>query len=82
MEFKTIETFDNAADLLREHYTGAVSEDVLFYLEHVDEYETLAFLVVNSETVVIFDTLSGYAYHQQPIAEFMQDAIEEAKEDL
>lgn len=82
MNFKTVETYANTADIIREYFPGDVSEEIIDYMEHINDFETFGFLVINGETVVMFDALNGYVYHTQPLDEFMREAIEEAKEDL
>lgn len=82
MNFKTVETYTNTADIIREYFPGDVSDEIIDYMEHVNDFETFGFLVINGETVVMFYTLSGYVYYTAPLDEFMQEAIEEAKEDF
>ena len=82
MEFKTIETYDNAADLIREHFQEDVSDEILFHLDHVNDFDAVNFLVINGSDVVIVDTINGCVYGHQPLDEFIQMAIEEAMEEI
>ena len=82
MNFKTVETFRTAADVLREYYTGTVSDEILFYLDRINDFYSFGFLVINSEIVIAFDTLSGDVYGRQDLPEFMQNAIKEATEEI
>lgn len=82
MNFKTVETFGTAADILREYYTGDVSDEILNYLDHINDFDSFGFLVINSEIVIAFDTLSGDVYGRMTLDEFMQLSITEALEEI
>lgn len=82
MDFKTIETYSDAADIIREYYTGDVSDEILDYLEHVNDFDAIGLLVVNGSDVIMFDTINGHVYGRMTLDEFMQLSIDTAKEEI
>lgn len=70
---KTIQTFNNAYDLLFEY----VSMSDLFsdYLKSASDYESIVFIVINHDTVITADAIDGTVYRIENIHSFYQSSI-------
>ena len=83
MGFHEISTFTNPAELIREYYFGdPISDDVMFELDHVNDFESFWFLVINGETVVTYDVLNGYVYDTSSIEDYIRQLIEYATQEF
>ena len=60
----------------------AIPEDVREALQHVDDFEPFAYILVNGDTVYTVDSFNGDVLQVETLEEFMQRTIEYITEDL
>lgn len=77
---KSVFTFTNPADLVREYHDGPLSDDIMFELDHVNDFESFGFLVIDNKTVITYDVLNGDVYSQTTVEEYVRQSIEYAEE--
>ena len=85
MNFKMIATYDDIGDLIESEcpeYVNNVEPDVMDYLHHINDFEPLSFMVLNGDLVLVYDNISGYVVGQQDIAEFIDQSVDYAREEL
>ena len=86
MKIKRIEIYNDIGDLFEEQLTleeiNNIDPEIMFYLHHINDFEPLSFMVVNNDTVITFDNISGDAFEQIPITDFINESIEYAAENI
>ncbi len=82
MEFKTINIYRSPADLIRDYGSETFSDEIMDYLDHVNDFEPLYFLVINGSDVVTVDEIGGDVISTDPLQDFIRQSVEYAKEEL
>ena len=85
MNFKMIATYDDIGDLIESEcpeYVNNVEPDVMDYLHHINDFEPVKFMVVNGCLVVSYDIISGDVISQEDIADFINQSVDYAREEV
>ena len=80
---KTIESvciYDNPGDIVRDYSDEKFSDEIMDYLDHINDFEPIRFLVLNNNTVISFDHLCNCTIGQDSMENFILECIENAKE--
>lgn len=78
---KAIEKFDNPYDLLFDHDFDVDSNpEFSDYLKFVNDYSCVVFYVINFETVLCADDITGDVFSVMTISEFYKANIKEFQE--
>ena len=76
--------YKSAWDLLRNETTIDPEKDYQDWLQHFDDYNPIAYYVVNEQVVITADDINGQVYQIQDIGEFLlslrQAYLEEEKQ--
>lgn len=73
-----MEIFENYADEKLESMT----EDEKEFLDHIDDFESFDYVVINDEIVVVFDVICGDVISAEYIDEFVKITMEYIAENL
>ena len=85
MDFKTIAIYNDIGDLVEQEcpdYVSNTEPDVMHFLHCMNDFEPLSFMVLNGDLVLVYDNISGYVVGQQDIAEFINQSVDYAREEL
>ena len=85
MNFKMIAIYDDIGELVESEcpdYVSNTEPEVMDYLHHINDFEPLSFMVLNGDLVLVYDNISGYVVGQQDIAEFIDQSVDYAREEL
>lgn len=78
--------YSSAWDVFDENTTRAqweaIPEDVREALHHVDDFEPYSYVLVNTDTVYVVDSINGDVLNTESLKEFMQHTIEYITEGL
>ena len=78
---KTIEKFDNPYDLLFDHDFDVDSNpDFSDYLKFINDFSPVVFYVINFDTVLCVDDITGDVFSVMTISEFYKANIKEFQE--
>ena len=83
--FKSIHVYDDAAALIhdfRPEIESCYEMAVFDGISHVNDFETMQFLVIDGSDGVIFDSLNGDVYDKMSIDSFIQETINYAIDEL
>lgn len=83
---KSLSPYDNSYKIVRDYEPeifNQLLEDVKTSLEHLEDFESVSFCVLNDDIVMVLDTLTGDLLGK-PMAldEFIRNVIETAKESV
>ena len=85
---KSICNYSSSYDLIRDYYgrdvfyDAALTDEQEEYLQYVDDYESVTFYVINDDTVLICDSISGDVIGDPVcLEEFKQNMFELAMEE-
>ena len=85
MTITSIQTFSSAFELISELQADAISgldDDLVFNLQHIDDYNGIVYGVINGDTVFALDDIFGTVYGEgESLDEFVKHTIEYARED-
>ena len=79
-----ISTYDDILKLIeyeRPEYLNGEDPEVIDFLRHIDDFEPVSFLVINDDSVVSYDRISGDVISQTEINEFIEQLIDYAREE-
>ena len=79
-----ISTYDNILKLIeyeRPEYLNSEDPEVIDFLRHINDFEPVSFLVINDDSIVSYDRISGDVISQTEINEFIEQLIDYAKEE-
>ena len=80
-DIKTIQAFDNPYDLLFEHDFDVDSNpDFSEYLKHAIEFDGFVCFVINFDTVLCVDDVTGDVLISMSITEFYKASVKEFQE--
>lgn len=81
---KNIMKFDSANEVIQEYrpeLVDTLDSEIFQILEHVNDFESLVFVVVDGAEVLTVDSISGDVYSTEPIDKFIQESIDYANEE-
>ena len=79
-----ISTYDDILKLIeyeRPEYLNDEDPEVIDFLRHINDFEPVSFLVINDDSIVSYDRISGDVISQTEINEFIEQLIDYAKEE-
>ncbi len=85
MNMKKIAIYSDIAELIEEEcpeYVNNVEPEVMEFLHGVNDFEPLSFMVVNDNIVVTYDIISGDVIDQTAIAEFIDQSVDYARNEI
>ena len=81
---KSLHRFEELTDIIEEYQPELVDTldtQVWETLYHMNDFESLEFIVIDDSTVLTIDSVNGDVYGSDPLNEFIQQAIEAANEE-
>ena len=84
MNICSVSIYNDIGDLIESEcpeYVNNVEPEVMDYLHHINDFESLSFMVVNDNLVVVYDVISGDAVSNVEITEFIEQSVNEAREE-
>lgn len=82
---RQLEYYANAFDIFDNYYSksaiDAMSENFKDYLQHANDGDSIAYYVLNNNTIVHADPFNGDIIGVQPLADFMHDVFKYYKEE-
>ena len=74
-ELKTLCAYDSAYDLLETEtlFLNDMDRDFIYFLRHVDEWESFQYFCVNGEFVIVADSISGDIISHHSLYQFFCD---------
>ena len=85
MNMKKIAIYSDVSELIETEcpeYVNSIDSEIMDYLSHVNDFEPLAFMVVNDSLVVTYDNISGDVIGQDSITDFINQSVDYAREEL
>ena len=82
MNFKRIENYSNIAKLVEEQTDKNISPEIMYCLQHMNDFEPFNYMVVNNSFVVIYDILSGDVIEKENLDNYINQVLEYAAENI
>lgn len=82
MDMKKIAIYTDIGDLIESEcpeYVNNVEPEVMDFLHGINDFEPLAFMVVNDSLVVTYDNISGDVIGQDSIKDFIDQSVDYAR---
>ena len=86
MKIKSIKTYRSAFDVLSENFDiepgkNGLTQDDIDSLDGFDSFDSIIYYVINDETVVSADAVSGDKYDECSLGEFLASALRYIREE-
>ena len=85
MDIHSVENYIDIGKLIEEQcpdYVNNVESEVMDYLNHINDFDCISYLVINGDLVVTYDRLNGQVLDRQGIVDFIELSVDYARTEL
>ena len=82
MDIYKIANYTDVGELIESEcpeYVNNVEPEVMDYLHGVNDFEPIAFTVINDSLVVVYDSINGDVFNRLGIVDFIDQSVDEAR---
>lgn len=84
-EIKYLLTYNSAFDLIEDNKPeclDGLSDDMAELIQALDDYESIRYALINDDTVLTMDRMTGTVFNTESLDDFCYDVIQEAQESI